>query len=823
MWNKNVPTLENWEDDNIKYELFGETFDSKIAAVEYFVSKKTTVNKSENYKNEIILGNKDFTSISGMLNHIESESSITKVKTYKDPKMYLTDSLGSISADGVVNKEDIVNAYKDSNGNAVYSGSDEKSKIDVLNSYTNKIQNGFEADGKFFQSKEQLVAYYQNKFEGEKIKLSKKQYHKLGNFWYEKGVFEKSLEKSIVKSVEYNNQVISEENKFNLSGFKVKDSDLDKILKLEKKPGMYYLEADPNDDGTLQIEGGNYQKTTNNVSELIKDKNNWTLISKSTSGLADEVFNTVSNNLVSALGSMSYYDNMLSSSGGSLLNNFASTVEVYFDKLAKFLEVSKNDSVVTYGMTNYLKNSSSLKKSSSGFKGVLEKYQLDQEIDALWNGLAPMKEMEQNKKVIVVLYNIRELLRSVDISKPDAKIMEEFMYNSLLSLNINFFGSDSKRTNHGEIELSDKWVEVIETAKASGKIYEVLDLLMNPNNLSSVKSKGLAQTYNNYLKDAVISLKDVQYWAKKIHDIRDTMNDVSENFKKLTKKLKKALVWVDLAINLINMIPGKTTENWEFVIPDTKNKVTYQRSSWFWDVKEFNPKNIVQTLEISKPKDTITYLYNEKYFTSYNDALYRLKRDIIDDLFADPSKVRYVSKYFEHMYNIDKNKLISLLMQQTDKKNAYSDGFGETFSNQSEAVNSAIRKIASQKYIAVFKYDFQGNYIYGYDYNEVYDRVVETVDLQGKAVEFTDYLSTNNFEKLENVDNDGYDLYKFFFNGKNYYFDDYNGAIVKYMQLNDFRNSLIQINASTYELNGIIFYNINQLTDYLLNNVKEVA
>ncbi|WP_146638077.1 hypothetical protein [Spiroplasma clarkii] len=430
------------------------------------------------------------------------------------------------------------------------------------------------------------------------------------------------------------------------------------------------------------------------------------------------------------------------------------------------------------------------------------------------------------QKVIVALYNIRELLRSVDVASDDAQVMEEFMYNSLLSLNINYFGSDSKDTNHGEIELSDKWIEVVETAKSNGQVYEILDLLMDPNYLSSTNRNFLGdiyKIYSDYLVYAATSLEEVQYWAEKIYDIRDSLENVTEAFEELTKKLNKVLIWVDIAVTLINLIPGKTTENWEFVIPDTKNKVTYQRSSWFWDVKEFNPKNIIQTLEISKPKDTITYLYNEKYFTSYNDALYRLKRDIIDDLFADPSKVRYVSKYFDYIYDTDKNKLISLLIQQTDKKDAYSDGFGETFSNQSEAVNSAIRKIASQEYIAAFIYNFQGNYIYGYDYDEVYTRVVETVDLQGKAVEFTDYLSTNNFEKLENVDNDGYDLYKFFFNGKNYYFDNYNGAIVKYMQLNDFRNSLIQIDTSTYELNGIVFYNINQLTDYLLNNVKEVA
>ncbi|ARU91998.1 hypothetical protein SCLARK_001481 [Spiroplasma clarkii] len=165
---------------------------------------------------------------------------------------------------------------------------------------------------------------------------------------------------------------------------------------------MYYLEANASDGGTLQIEGGNYQKTTQNVSELILDKNNWSLVSKSSSGLADEVFNTVSSNLVSALGSMSYYDGVTLTAGASLFNDFMETIEIYFDKLVKFFENQQNLGASKYGKQSYAKvvskTRSDLKKSSLDFKEVLKKYQLDQEIEALWNGLTPLQEMEQNKK-----------------------------------------------------------------------------------------------------------------------------------------------------------------------------------------------------------------------------------------------------------------------------------------------------------------------------------------------------------------------------------------------------------------------------------------
>ncbi|ARU91440.1 hypothetical protein SCLARK_00811 [Spiroplasma clarkii] len=830
-----TPDLDNWQDNNVEYELFGKSFKSKAEAVEHFMKNDTKIETSKNYKNEITLGNSSFKTTAEMLNQIESSKVISKAKTYKDPKNYLTDSLGSVSASGVVNKIDAVNVYQDVNGNAVYSGSDEMSKNDVISSYTNKIKSGYEADGLFFKSREQVTAYYQNKYEGEEIKLEQKKYHKLGNLWYDKESFENNLEKSIVKTVEYNGHRISEENKFNLSKLKLKESDLDKITKIEKRPGMYYLEAVSDDEGTLDIEGGNFHRTSKNIAELIEDKENWSLVSTSTEGLADAGFNAALSEMALSTGSIGF--ELSSTEGNSKPNkiiNFFESLAVYYKKFNQYVdEISMSSSSKLASIFGKAASKSKIDKlavDTEKVKAIFEKYQIAQEINALWNNLISFHSIDQNKKMVVTLHNIRELLRSLDVSQSDSNVIDEFMYATLLALNVSSFKKINKahNTNNSDLVISHEWIEFVNDAKTRGELYNVLDLLMDSGyftgkNNSANNSLGIKKTFDKFLDIVNIKTKDLlqlaKLYQKHLEDIGKQIKSTAE----FAKILKKRILYVEAAITILNMIPGKTTENWEFVIPDTKNTIKYKKSSWFWEKNEFNPRNIMLALEIAKPKNTTTYLYNEKYFTSYAEAEYRMKRDIVDNLFADEKNIEYGSKYFEQIFETDKSKLLERISKLVEKMTAYSDGFGETFSNSDAAINSALRKISDQEFVKAYKYDYLGSYLYEYSYDAIYKKVLETIDLETKAVEFSDYLATNKFEKLENLDNDGYDLYQFKFNGKNYYFDNYNGAIVKYMHLNDYANVFIQVNSATYELNGLMFYNENQFQEYLLDNIKEVV
>ncbi|WP_338969881.1 hypothetical protein [Spiroplasma endosymbiont of Labia minor] len=247
--------------------------------------------------------------------------------THKNPDNYRLDELGMISDDVVTNEDNETTVYKNSANQVVDSLSE------AQDSYTNKIHTKYQVDGNLFDNETAIISYYKNKYEVEKPDIKKIDNYHLGNSWYSKTGFDKTLDASILKDVYYNNQLINENNKDNYDSFELAQYDKEKVTELKNRPGMYYIQTKADAKGRLT--GNLFQQTQDDLMQSVLDAKNWSLDSISSESVMDliessmfEVFAAIA-----SVGPLNLLANAKTSFQQTIYDNFDESVSLYFSKL----------------------------------------------------------------------------------------------------------------------------------------------------------------------------------------------------------------------------------------------------------------------------------------------------------------------------------------------------------------------------------------------------------------------------------------------------------------------------------------------------------
>ncbi|WP_338969883.1 hypothetical protein [Spiroplasma endosymbiont of Labia minor] len=436
--------------------------------------------------------------------------------------------------------------------------------------------------------------------------------------------------------------------------------------------------------------------------------------------------------------------------------------------------------------------------------------------------MTPFTNLNYNQKITIELYFIREILRNLDVTNDDNDRIKNFYCQALLSLNlVQIDGSDN------EEQLNNSWTNLVDSYKEDN-IMDLLDYLVEPTVLNNDgESKlNIDVKHKNYFEIYLKLNESLFKWQlKAIEPILKTIKAflrLTASATKIVEALSVAFIWVDLAIELLDSIDIRTTKIYRFEV--SKNQfLTYQQTNWAWEPSDFDPSRTFDVLEIAKPVNEITYLYNDKYFSNLNEAYRYEKRDIINDLFSYEKNIKYTSKYFDGLTYDSKEELIVQVYKTVEVKRAYADEFGDIFDSYEQALNSILRHIENIDYNKIYFYDFNGIQILRETYQQVYDEVLLDINIESKLIDFDELFSTTIFDQLTDLNNEGYQIYTFVYVGKNYYFNSQSAAIIYYLKLHNFTNELVKIDYSTYTLNNQTFDSRESYIDYLYANLKEIT
>ncbi len=801
---RNIDENGDWKNpiNDLYYELFGEKFDSKKEAIDYFLYNKESGVKSQKYQdiyNQLILGENKFETFEEVFDYIENSYEIKETKTNKNVDDYVMDSLGQLYPEVLADSNDETIVYKDANGKAISESNEQIAKEAVEKSYLDKIEKVYYSNGKEYENKSDLEEDYYSNFLNNNSLPSKDLYN-YGNLAYTKEGLKQQIENSL--ELEYTTKsgdkfLDSQVN--DLSVINPTEVDKAKIDKIYNSPGLYHLEQIDEKDGVYT--GDSIIESTSDIQNIILNKNNWELVSSETGSAKEALFNLISSTIVYLVEQLMFLVTMNVNSIvdlGILENRFGSlenfTVNTVFDGFKAETELSD-------------------------FKYLIKKYGLIGESNAAVNSLKNIKSMDFSTLCSIYLYQMKEAFRFTNITQEDNLMLSKIYYNFFL-----------------KFDTRKEWKDFVEKIGIEDATY-ITDFLVNKKEFSkfnnSRKDSNEIKNILNHLAD-----KSLDFAESKFNDlVSDIQKKVAQNngvFERyvtkvldLSVKAQKALIITSIVIEILDFIPISSTKTYQLLIPDTHQRLEYQMTNFILSSKKFDPSKIFRVTQLKKPIKNDIYLYQERYFPTYDDAIIQLKRDIINETLMNGKKVYFSSKD-KNYKNENKDDLVNILLEEyliSGKiGERYTDFFGGRFDNEQMALQSMLEKLEKEEYQIFYKYSFEQNeYRYFTNFEEAKEYVLSTFTYTSKKVLFSELVQgKNNYDELYNLDFEETTIYYFDFYGIKYYFKDKTNLMYYIMKLLNFRNNLIEIEVEQFWLNDKFFSNRAEYIDYLYSNIKEI-
>lgn len=788
--------------DKYHYRLFGKEFDSKQEAVDYFLYNEESGvkwSKHQDVYNQILLGENKFNNLTEAFEYINRTYKINETSTNKNVDKYIMDSLGQLYPEVISDQNDETIVYKDANGNAISEKNEELAKNEVNKSYTDKIEKQYISNGKKFEYKFDIEEYYYSNFLSNNTIPSETLY-KYGNLAYTEEGLKQKIEGSI--ELEYttkNGDTFLDSQVNDLSVINLTESDKSQINKVHNSPGLYNIEQIDENEGIYT--GDSIIESNADIQEIILNKNNWELISSEKTSVKEKLFSSISSLIANLVEQLWFVVNFNSAS--------ASDMTVLESRFGNY-----NDLTI-----NSIFNGFDLENRGVEFKNLVNKYGLIAESNASVNSLKNIKSIDFSNLSSIYLYQMKEAFKFTNITSEDVLKLNEIYFD--------FFLKYDSRT---------EWKEFVEKIGSSQATY-ITDFLVNKSQFEKfcqgrVDSSEIKNFVKN-LADKSIAFAE-KVFSKLIDDIMSKLKDNEWVFKKyvtkileLSVKAQKALIFVAIVIKILDLILYSTTKIYQLTILDTHQKLEYQMTNFILSSKTFDPAKVFRVTELKKPIKEDMYLYNERYFPTYDYAIMELKRNIIQDTIKNGKKIYFSSNNIEFR-NSDKDSVINDLLNyymsgsKIDKK--YTDFFGGEFDNEQQALQSMLEKLEKEEFQVFYKYLVGTNEFRYFDtYEKAENYVLSTIEYENKKVAFSELVEgKNNYQDLYDLDYSQTTIYYFDFQGIKYYFKDKTNLVYYIMKLLNFNNNLVEVEVEQFWLNDIFFSNKVSYIDYLDSNLVEV-
>ncbi|WP_339034354.1 hypothetical protein [Spiroplasma endosymbiont of Cantharis rufa] len=797
--------------DKKQFELFGEAFESREDAINYYLDLDNglQISSESDYFSEIFLGESKHNSSEDVLEYIDSNYPIKELKTNKNIDDFVIDGMNQLSSTVVKNENDEIYVYKDADGKVVYEQDAIKAKEIVEKTYYNKIQSNFYVEDKFYNNISEAKEHYYKNFinNSEQGGIEKEELFTIGSASYNKKEVEREIANSIRTTYLYNNQKIKDFDLYTKNSFNPSTEDKNRIQKYSKSPGKFLIETKGSKGG--QFTGDKVITSQSDLNTYFYDEKNWTLASKTSKNLMEITQSLMSDTLMSSV---------------NLLEKFKTNVENNKDFNKLDYCFPSNGKISGESIFNCFSDESTYKQ----FSNLVEKYELVSESEYILSEINSLTTIEFIQKAVIYLYQIADTFRFSQISVKDSDLLNELMYEVIVNIT-------------SEIK---EW-KVFVDSLGKNNVLMALDFLIEKNDffekLNYIENTSVIQKNINSLNDALSNSFTQNLMLKAIDEtekllIKHATQIATQLTNELNKVVQKAVSAVPIIgdiFDFINSISLQKTLVYELIIPDTKQKLSYSITAWQWEKVKFNPEEIFKVFSIKKPRDNEVYQLGNRSFSSKETANDYLIRVLIDEM-IESNNVIYESDYFSGIQLSDKKELIEYLTNKTLTENkvnysAYSDHFGGIHSNVRDALEAMEEKLKDPNNLTRYHYYNFGtgansnSSFYTKDYEEMILFIDNQIkDFEMKLVSSSDLSKETNFDELYDLSKFEKPIYTFNLYGMDYFYKDKVNATYAIMKLLNYKSTTIETTVEKYIFNDTIFENKILFIEYLNVNIKEI-
>ncbi|WP_339021654.1 hypothetical protein [Spiroplasma endosymbiont of Atherix ibis] len=361
--------------------------------------------------------------------------------------------------------------------------------------------------------------------------------------------------------------------------------------------------------------GDSIIESSANIEELILNKNNWELKSSKTTSSKDALFGLISSLIACIVEQLIFILTM--------------DINLPRDLIKLEYRFKERESLTIKNIFGGF----GLEKEMYNFKNLINKYGLIANSNTAINSLKNINTLNYYELCSIYLYQMREAFRFSNITREYNQKVNEIYYNFFLKFNSNkeltYFvekiGKDDATYITDFLVNRSQFNKFITSRKDSFEIRYVIKVLAD-------EGMNFAQKELNQL------VKDI---VKKVQKNKGAFKEYVTDILNLSAKAQKALIITSVVIEILSLIPVSSTKTYQFQIPDTHQKLEYQMTNFILSSKKFDPSEIFRVTQLKKPIKNDMYLYEGRYFPTYDNAVLQLKRNIIEDTLKTGKKIYF--------------------------------------------------------------------------------------------------------------------------------------------------------------------------------------